>query len=52
MARATQRSREEIELELLAFKLTERRFALGCRAVLLAATVASMAVTIALRVAG
>jgi hypothetical protein len=42
MARATSSSRRrELELDLLAFELTERRFALACRAILLAVTVAS-----------
>jgi hypothetical protein len=41
MARATSSRRRELELDLLAFELTERRFALACRAILLVVLVAS-----------
>jgi hypothetical protein len=41
MARATTSRRRELELNLLAFELTERRFALACRAILLVVIVAS-----------
>jgi Kef-type K+ transport system membrane component KefB len=41
MARAISRRRRELELQLLAFELTERRFALVCRAVLLAVILVS-----------
>jgi hypothetical protein len=46
MAGPSHSSREEIELRLLAFELTERRFDLVCRAVLLAITIASVAITL------
>jgi hypothetical protein len=39
-------SREDIELKLLAFELTERRFDLVCRSVLLGVVVLSVAVTL------
>jgi hypothetical protein len=41
MTRTASSRRRELELDLLAFELTERRFALVCRAILLAVIVAS-----------
>jgi hypothetical protein len=38
---ATNKKRRDLKLELLAFELTERRFALGYRAILLVVIVAS-----------
>lgn len=45
MAAKSQPSREEIKRELLAFELTERRFALASQAVLLVIAVASAVTT-------
>jgi hypothetical protein len=37
----TSKKRRDLELKLLAFELTERRFSLACRAILLVVIVAS-----------
>lgn len=52
MGRTFDTRRREIELELLAFELTERRFGLVCRMILLAVTVASACAAIACALLG
>lgn len=52
MGRTFYARRREIELNLLAFELTERRFGLLCRVVLLGITVASAGAAIACAIIG